>query len=259
MEEEILLTGGNSNGCVVKLGNTVRRELGKSSASVHRLLNHLENKGYPFSPRFLGTDDKNREILSFLQGRCEINASVWQSENVLKSAAKVLKKFHAAVSDIPVSSSDVWGYEYPDKAQHELICHNDFGLYNIVIQDDEVVGVIDFDLAGPGPRLRDVAYAAYWLVPLSQSAEDMKPYALSDVKNGSRRLKLFCKTYGIQLDTEFLDMVGEVLRDMANEKLMIDAIGSEQTELLKHDGHLDHWSSEAVAFESYKESIVIDG
>ena len=37
--------------------------------------------------------------------------------------------------------------------------------------------LIDFDLAGPGPRLRDIAYAAYWLTPLSFYSDGQKDNA----------------------------------------------------------------------------------
>jgi len=49
-------------------------------------------------------------------------------------------------------------------------------------------------------------------------------------------------------------MVSEVLQDMADENLMVQSIGAEQTALLKRDGHLDHWLGEALAFDQYIET-----
>lgn len=252
---EIKLEGGNSNSAVVKVGNTVRRAMGKSSPSVHRLLRFLEVQGFQRSPRVLGVDEKGREILTYIQGSCQISTGVWRSKDILVSAATLLRELHDATASYPDSTSEVWGYEYPDSNRHEIICHNDFGLYNVVIDGNTCAGVIDFDLAGPGPRIRDVAYAAYWFVPISQHAMDMKNYANADVENGCSRLKEFCNIYGIDLNLTFLDMVSEVLHDMANEDMMIGLIGSEQTALLKQDGHLDHWAGEALAFHEYRHSI----
>ncbi len=48
-----------------------------------------------------------------------------------------------------------------------MICHNDFAPYSLVFRGAEVIGVIDWDYASPGPRVWDLAYLAYRLVPLS--------------------------------------------------------------------------------------------
>jgi len=259
LSNEIELAGGNSNQSVVKIGNTVRRTMGASSPTVHRLLKFLEKQGFNASPKVLGIDDQGREILSYIEGRCDITEDAWESDSILISAALLLKNLHEAMSDYARHPDDSWGYEYPDKNQHEIICHNDFGLYNVVIENDRCGGVIDFDLAGPGPKLRDVAYAVYWFVPISQSADDMKKYAIRDIENGSKRLKAFCNTYGVAADGKLLDMISEVLHNMADENVMLALIGAEQTSKLKLDGHLDHWALEALAFDQYRATIGIDG
>ena len=65
---EIPLAGGNVNSGVVRLGDTVRRELTAASPIVQKLLRHLEEEGFASSPRFLGIDEQNREILSYFEG-----------------------------------------------------------------------------------------------------------------------------------------------------------------------------------------------
>lgn len=254
-EEEISLSGGNTSGRVVRIGNTVRKTTSASSPTIHRLLKYLESQGFDYSPRFLGIDEKNREILSYIDGRCEISALAWCSRTVLESAALMLKEMHDLTAGFQVADSDQWAYTYPDASRHEVVCHNDSGLYNLVIKNDQCNGIIDFDLAGPGPRLRDIAYAAYWLVPLSMHADDMRAYTTADIENGSARLKLFCKTYGIESDAVLLDMVSEVLNYMSDKKAMLKTLGAQTTESLIADGHLDHWSMEAIAFDRYRSRI----
>ncbi|GAB3971968.1 hypothetical protein GCM10027615_31900 [Plantactinospora veratri] len=65
--QEIPLHGGNVS-TVVRVGDTVRRNAGPWTPSVHALLRHLEYVGFTGSPRALGMDSRNREVLSYLEG-----------------------------------------------------------------------------------------------------------------------------------------------------------------------------------------------
>jgi len=67
-EAEIPLLGGDVTEGVVRVGNTVRRPLQATSPLVHALLKHLEAVGFDGAPRFLGVDDRGREILSYIPG-----------------------------------------------------------------------------------------------------------------------------------------------------------------------------------------------
>jgi len=249
---EIPLKGGNTAESVVRVGNTVRRSTRESSPTVHRLLQFLETNGFAQAPRFLGLDRKNREILSYIEGRCEIASNVWSSKQILESAARMLRSMHDMTANYPETEKDSWAYSYPDRSRHEVICHNDFGLYNLIINQDCCSGVIDFDLAGPGPRLRDVAYAAYWLVPLSMNSIDMKPFTLADIKNQHKRMRTFCTTYGIEFNSQLLSMVSEVLHHMCDEGVMLELFGENTTKKLKLEGHLKHWSMEASSFDKHR-------
>jgi len=254
-ENEIVLDGGNINDGVARIGNTIRRNTGTHSRSVHRLLKALDNAGFTQAPKFLGIDEKNREILSYMEGRCSIEPEYWSDERYLTSAGELLKTFHDASATYHCESDDIWAYEYPDKDMHEVICHNDFAPYNLIADKEQFVAVIDFDLAGPGPRIRDVAYAAYWLVPLSQRAKDMQEPAIADTENGSERLKQFCAGCGVPADKALLNMVGEVLLHMSDEQVAIDMLGHEAAARLIAEGHLNHWGQEALAFDEYRSSI----
>ena len=65
---EIELTGGRTTAGVVRIGDTVHRPISARSSFVHGILRHLEAKGFHGAPRFLGVDDKGREVLTFLPG-----------------------------------------------------------------------------------------------------------------------------------------------------------------------------------------------
>jgi Phosphotransferase enzyme family len=254
IEKETVLSGGNVNTGVVRIGNTVRRNLTAASATIHQLLLHLEIKGFQGSPRFLGIDDKNREILSFLEGETGIPNTIWQKDEPLVASANLLRHYHDATLDFRPSQS-AWAYVYPNAQHHEVICHNDFAPYNFIYSLETPRAVVDFDLAGPGPRLRDVAYASYWMTPLSFNSNGQKDFAMADVEDGSRRLKLFCKTYGVSPDTALLDMIAEVLTFMSDEQQLQPVLGDVATVKLKREGHLDHWKREATAFRQYRSQI----
>jgi aminoglycoside phosphotransferase (APT) family kinase protein len=65
-----------------------------------------------------------------------------------------------------------WAYTYPLAEQNDVICHSDFASYNMIFRDNLPIGIVDFDLAGPGLRMRDLAYLAYWFAPLSFSSKE---------------------------------------------------------------------------------------
>lgn len=254
-EPETLLEGGNVNSEVVRIGNSVRRAMGPQSPTIHKLLAHLEARGFTASPRFLGIDEKGREILTFIEGESEFPDQLWQRDEPLVAAAKLLRAYHDATEDFEDTASHKWAFSYPDRTLHEVICHNDFAPYNMIFNDGNPQSIIDFDLAGPGPRLRDVAYLAYWMVPLSFHGEDMKPHAQSDLANGSARLKLFCATYDIPCDRALLQMVAEVLHHMSDEATMEETLGKEGAERLKNGGHLEHWRLEELAFTAQLDRV----
>jgi hypothetical protein len=66
--DERRLDGGFDGGATVVDG-TVRRKAGPWSRSVHRLLAHLQDRGFDGAPRPLGVDDLGREIVSYLPGQ----------------------------------------------------------------------------------------------------------------------------------------------------------------------------------------------
>ncbi|MCB9123821.1 MAG: aminoglycoside phosphotransferase family protein [Caldilineaceae bacterium] len=148
-----------------------------------------------------------------------------------------------------------WAFRYPDPTRHEVICHNDFAPYNFVYHSGIPAAVIDFDLAGPGPRLRDVAYAAYWMVPLSFNSADQKPFAEADATNGSRRFRLFCETYGVPITPALFEMIAEVLNHMGSKEAARRMVGDEKAEYLEREGHLAHWQREAAAFQAHRAQL----
>ena len=252
--DEQVLNGGNINS-VVRVGDTVRRLTGLHSRTIHDYLLHLEQKNVP-APRFLGIDDSKREVLSFIHGDTEYSDDIWKGETALIKAARMLRQLHDASLDFVAPEPASWVYCHPDPEQREVICHNDFAPYNMIFHNGVPKAIVDFDLCGPGPRTRDLAYLAYWMTPLSFADDDLRGFSESDANAGSHRLRLLCRSYGGQPPQEVLPMVSEVLHHMSDEEAVEKMVGTEAVVRLKADGHLDHWSREARAFDGMFERLM---
>ena len=158
------LRGGNT-GEVVRDGDTVSRPSGEWTPAVHRLLHHLDTAGVPGVPKPMGITTYRREVLSFVTGvvpTYRMPGWVW-SQTALESSAQLLRRVHDATAGADLQGP--WRSAIHEPV--EVICHNDFATYNLVFEGESVVGVIDWDFASPGPRLWDLAYLAYRIVPLS--------------------------------------------------------------------------------------------
>ncbi|MGI8435201.1 MAG: phosphotransferase [Nocardioidaceae bacterium] len=194
------LVGGNVSGAA-RVGRTVRRSTGPWSPAVHALLRHLSSRGLPGVPEVLGTDRLGREVLTYLPGRVlDVNEEM-SSPELLADAMRWLRRFHDTVEGFVHPGP--WRSDQPG-APGQLVCHNDFAPYNVATngegRSEKVVGVFDWDMAGPGTRLEDLAFAAWNWVPLHQ--------ALS-VDEAATRLELMAGSYAG--DMTALDILGAVV------------------------------------------------
>ena len=176
--DEIPLTGGRVTADVMRVGDTVRRPISGDRFHVHKLLKHLEVRGFDGTPRFLGIDAKDREILSFLPGEVPPDLAHFEDEQ-LTAAARLLRRFHDATEDFAATTDP----------QAEVICHNDWGAPNAVFRDGLPYGIIDFDTIAPGLRLWDLGYSAFSWLDLGNA-----DYSGDEQL---RRLSVFADGYGL--------------------------------------------------------------
>lgn len=259
-EHEEILNGGNINQ-VVRVGGTVRRDA-KPNPYVYDLLKHLENQGYAHSPRYLGRDEQGREILTYLEGDVpgnrypEIEAYMW-SDDVLIELAKLLRSYHEATLGFTSSVESMNGY--PDQALHEVVCHNDAALYNVVFQHNRPAGIIDFDMAGPGPRLWDIAYTLYTSVPLASFApgeadREVIPYEQErHAASRKRRIERFFQSYGMNVPGDLKDWVISRIQAMCTTLSDRAASGDPAFLKLVEEGHLAHYEKEIRFLEEHFE------
>jgi len=186
--------GGTSNqGLVVRVGDTVRRPRRPTGAATYALLDHLTDVGFDGAPKFLGIDERDREVLSFVSGEAvTLPYPAWAlTEEALVSVAQLLRRYHDAVASFD-PSGHVWGKPVPAAFRTDLVSHNDPNLDNVVFRDRQAVALIDFDLAGPGSRVWDVAGAARLWAPLRFDAD------ITDARLGHAlsRFRVFVDAYG---------------------------------------------------------------
>lgn len=189
---EIPLTGGRVNEGVVRVGETVRRPTGQHTSFVHDLLLHLEQVEFDGAPRFLGTDDQGREVLSFLPG-APLAGTTTLTDDQIMSAASLLRHYHDAASSVSQAVS----------ANAETVVHGDPGPWNILWQDDRAVALIDFDEARPGRRLEDVGYFAWKGLRLVKEGPPLNEQ--------QRRLALLAAGYGVPVDDSLLQSIQAAL------------------------------------------------
>ena len=193
MAEERSL-GGTLNDAV-RVGDTVRRRAGPWTPAVHELLRFLEREGFP-APRARGLDEQGREILEYLNGEAHAGTPVPLPDSVFREdhmigAARLLRRYHDLVARFAPSPGATWRLVGP--SPHQLICHNDWSPWNALFRNGQFALTLDWDLAGPGPRIWDVANASFCWVPLIAGAS-----AIPEIRERTRRLRVFCDAYGLE-------------------------------------------------------------
>jgi hypothetical protein len=206
MTEEIPLVGGNFSDAV-RVGDTVRRRAGPWTPAVHALLRHLETVGFEGAPRVLGMDGQGRAMLEYIEGEGPTGwpdpmpEYVWSEANLI-AAATLLRRYHDALDGFRPPHGATWRI---DSEATEVICHNDVAPFNSIFRDGRLVAMIDFDSAGPGRRIWDVALGILRWVPVSTDPS-------RHPRNAAVRVRLFCDAYG--LGAERADVIDVLIARM---------------------------------------------
>lgn len=241
--EEIPLLGGNV-GTVVRVGDTVRRATGPWTPAVHELLMHLERVGFAYSPRVLGYDEHGREILTYIEGETAVThpwpAWAWSGATLIETAS-ITREFHDAVADFRPAGERVWRFATAPLGDDQIVCHNDISPYNIVHRDGRVVGIIDWDLAGPGTPSWDVAFAAWAFGPI-HTAELARE--LGAPRDTGRRIRMLCDAYGLTNRADLLAVVTDRMQASIDAIALFAAHGEAAFVTMIADGHVARMRSD---------------
>ena len=178
----------------------MRRPTGPWTPAVHQLLTHLHRHGLRGIPSLHGLDDEGREVLEYVEGRgVPIDREI-VLDTVLEEAVVWMRDFHDIVEGFRPDGPRTWRGGESELAAGQVICHNDPGAYNWIIQSGHFVAMIDWDMAGPGRAIDDLAFMAWTAIPL---------YREIPVEDVARRLDILVDAYGEWGPMTVLDAVVE--------------------------------------------------
>jgi Ser/Thr protein kinase RdoA (MazF antagonist) len=239
--EEHALEGGNVAETVVRVGSTVRKPAGAATAAVEALLGHLADVGFQGAPRSLGRDEVGRHVLEYIPGETA-NTLGPLTASELRRLGAFVRELHDATESFKPPPVPQWNVVIvPDRA--DLICHHDLAPWNLVRHGDRWV-FIDWDGAGPGSRLWDLAYTASTFVPMA---------AFGDPARDGPRLRELADGYGLdeQQRRAFPAMIAAHTRGMYDLLHASCLTGEQPWARLYAEGHGEHWGPAAEYIEKH--------
>jgi hypothetical protein len=174
---------------------------------VHALLEYLHEGGFTRVPKPFGVVD-GEEVLGFIPG--DSGAAGWQRvvpEAGLRALARLLREYHQAVAGFVAPEDACWALSDGPAGPGEVICHGDFGPWNVVWDGLVPVGLVDFDFAQPGDALDDVAYALEYVAPFRDDAHATRWQGFAAPPDRARRIAVFAEEYGLATVGGLVDAV----------------------------------------------------
>lgn len=229
---EIILAGGGRTS-VSRIGDVVHRQAGPWAKTVHALLRHLQAEGFAGAPVVIGTgfDPHGRETLSFIEGTSP-HPGPWPEE-ALFNLGRMLADFHRASASFTVPADAIWrdwfGRDLGDGPR--IIGHGDLGDWNIIARENQPVGFIDWEQAGPVDPLVELAQLCWLNAHLFDDDLEAR-IGLPPLASRARNLRAIVDGYGLPAKHRARlvpTMIDLAIADAANEavqaKLTPDSTG----------------------------------
>jgi len=240
-DAEHALAGGNVAAEVVRVGNTVRKPAGNWTPAVESLLAHLGASGFPGAPRTLGRDERGRHVLEYVPGILAQDLPPLDQAGLYR-VGRLIRDFHDASESFEPPPGARWQTLIrPDR--EDLICHHDLAPWNLVAGADRWV-FIDWDGAGPGSRLWDLAYAMTGFVPLASGG---------DPAADGLRIRALADGYGLSQAQrrELPPRIAAHTRGMFEVLRCAAVTGEQPWARLYAEGHGDYWGPAADYIERH--------
>jgi Ser/Thr protein kinase RdoA (MazF antagonist) len=240
---EHVLEGGNVAEVVVRVGSTVRKPASVTTPAIEALLDHFAGVGFSGAPRSLGRDERGRHVLEFIRGETAYAAPP-MTESELRRLGALISELHDAAESFQPPLVPNWQVVIaPD--HEDLICHHDLAPWNLVRDGNRWV-FIDWDGAGPGSRLWDLAYAASTFVPMC---------AGGDPALDGPRLRALADGYGLDEEQRrrLPGLIAGHTRGMYDLLRSASLTGEQPWARLYAEGHGEHWGPAAEYIDAHLE------
>jgi len=241
MKSEIL-TGGSMNQ-VERIGDVVHKTA-KGNPLVREYLLYLEQAGMTGVPKFLGVDEKGREMFSYLPGKTmgpdyPADHPCLHSDQAVYDMARFMRKLHdISVGFLPRAIEAGWINPYFPDGPFETICHGDAAIWNFVFVNDRVAGLFDFDQAYPGTRYWDLASTLSMAAFPFYFDYDASKHAVK----AKKQINLFFEAYGMPCPENLMEIVVDrILRDFCEDTAARAAAGDKECIAMLERGDNDHY------------------
>lgn len=221
------------------VGDIVRRPAAEWTGTVHSLLQHLFDVGLPV-PEPLGIE-AGLETVRWLPGDAGEDAWPHQlTDGGVRSAGKLLRTVHDETLSWSPPTDAVWAVPAePDSVG--VVCHGDPKPTNMVWRDHRAVGLFDWDVARPAPRLSDVAYALAWISPFYEDQAALLQRGLPPDVDVMARAEAFLDGYGWSEPLDVFAAVTARRRQAIDEVDHLGERGHEPSATWVAQGWPDRW------------------
>jgi hypothetical protein len=151
----------------------VGRRSGPWTPTVHAWLRHLLALGVSGVPRPVDVvgDRERQQRLPGTPGWHPPHRGV-RADSAVAQLVDRLRAVHAAAATFAPPTTPVWAAATGLPGPGEVVVHGDLGMWNTLWDDaGQLSGLVDWDLAEPGPAWWDVANLVWALVPLARVGE----------------------------------------------------------------------------------------
>lgn len=183
----------------------------------------------------MGVDDQGRQILEYIPG-VMADAMAPFDLTELHRLGHVIRRLHDITDHFRPPPDAQWDVAIPPD-RDELICHHDLAPWNLVCSRDRWV-FIDWDGAGPGSRLWDLAYAAHGFVGMHDTGDP----AVDGI-----RLRALVDGYGLDSvqRSKLPGLIAAHVRGMYELLRQGHSAGAQPWARLWSEGHGEHWGPAA--------------
>ena len=206
----------------------VKRPMEKWSKSIHSLISHFHKNGLPV-PKFIKIEN-NYEYLEYIHGEL-IHPNKWNNE-LLYELAILVKKLHTIAKTFKYNDNMEWKKWYLREIGDPIICsHGDIATWNTITKGNKIIGLIDWEMAGPIDPIIELARIC-WIFPQLFDDDLGKMHELSSPKTRAEQIRLILDTYGLSKNErkKFLDKIIETIicetaHEAIDENVKINTIG----------------------------------